>query len=379
MQPHPVSQFKISPNRTTSSAFPGSTQGRRRRRRPLRLPADILDLLQLAAHLDDAVADHAGVEAERAAHHVLGLGARVEAQDEVVALVVDGTLLARRLGQQERAPVRDAAHHAARAQHDVARAARDVLDLVDVASGPDLLRDELERDGVINFFAKSSGTRESRRRSACGVTSAALRSPMREVELPAHATTRISPPPSLLETSRVIMSSAIAGSGMAVSRLLYRSVSTLRTLPRLSVPAQKSGVQRSFTVGSRLSAKKYTEDHEWVDLGADNIATIGVSAYAAKALGDVVYVELPTVDTEVSQGDSIGAVESVKSASDIMTPVSGVIQEVNNKLEEKPATINRSPEADGWLAKIKVSKPEELEALMDDEGYRQFTEDADAK
>lgn len=106
-------------------------------------------------------------------------------------------------------------------------------------------------------------------------------------------------------------------------------------------------------------------------------ATIGISEYAAKALGDVVFVELPTVDLEVEAGGSIGAVESVKSASDIMSPVSGVITEANSVLEEKPSTINKSPEADGWLAKIKVSAPDEVAKLMDADGYKKFTEDAD--
>lgn len=106
-------------------------------------------------------------------------------------------------------------------------------------------------------------------------------------------------------------------------------------------------------------------------------ATIGISEYAAKALGDVVFVELPTVDLEVTAGSSIGAVESVKSASDIMSPISGVITEANSVLEEKPGTINKSPEADGWLAKIQVSAPEEVSSLMDAAGYKKFTEDAD--
>jgi glycine cleavage system H protein len=105
--------------------------------------------------------------------------------------------------------------------------------------------------------------------------------------------------------------------------------------------------------------------------------TIGISEYAAKALGDVVFVELPAVDLEVNQGDSIGAVESVKSASDIMTPVSGKVVEANNVLEEKPATINKSPEGDGWLAKIEVSNASELEALMDKDEYLKFTEEAE--
>ena len=93
----------------------------------------------------------------------------------------------------------------------------------------------------------------------------------------------------------------------------------------------------------------------------------------------MVYVELPSEGIEVSKGDAIGAVESVKSASDIMTPVGGTILEINSALEEKPGTINKSPEGDGWLAKIKVSSTQELEALMDAEGYRKFTEDSDKK
>jgi glycine cleavage system H protein len=88
-------------------------------------------------------------------------------------------------------------------------------------------------------------------------------------------------------------------------------------------------------------------------------------------------VELPTIDTEVKKGDAIGAVESVKSASDIMTPVSGTIVEVNDVLEEKPGTINSSPEADGWLAKIKIADESELSGLMDADGYKAFTEEVD--
>ncbi|KAI3475570.1 hypothetical protein L1887_63000 [Cichorium endivia] len=106
--------------------------------------------------------------------------------------------------------------------------------------------------------------------------------------------------------------------------------------------------------------------------------TIGVSAYAAKALGDVVYVELPSVDLEVSAGESLGAVESVKSASDIMTPVSGKIVEANAVLEDKPGTINQSPEDEGWLAKIEVADAAEIEGLMDAEAYSAFTEQADS-
>ena len=102
-----------------------------------------------------------------------------------------------------------------------------------------------------------------------------------------------------------------------------------------------------------------------------------MSEYAAKALGDVVFVELPTTDLTVSMGDSIGAVESVKSASDIMTPVSGRVIEVNNVLEDQPGMINKSPEADGWLAKIECSDPTELKSLMDADSYKAFAEEAE--
>ena len=102
------------------------------------------------------------------------------------------------------------------------------------------------------------------------------------------------------------------------------------------------------------------------------LGTIGITEYAAKALGDVVYVELPEVGMDVTKGDTIGAVESVKSASDIMTPVSGKIADHNKLLEEKPGTINKSPESEGWLAKIEVSDLDELNALMSKEDYDTF-------
>lgn len=105
------------------------------------------------------------------------------------------------------------------------------------------------------------------------------------------------------------------------------------------------------------------------------IGIIGISTYAASALGDVVFVELPTQDTQVSAGDTIGAVESVKSASDILTPVAGTILEGNAVLEEKPATINKAPEGEGWIAKIKVDNVEDLEGLMDAEAYKEYTEE----
>lgn len=134
--------------------------------------------------------------------------------------------------------------------------------------------------------------------------------------------------------------------------------------------------RRLFSVSTALYEKKYTEDHEWIELSEDGkICTLGISTYAAKALGDVVYVELPQVGTEVSSHDTIGAVESVKSASDILTPVSGAVAEVNGALEEKPGALNKDPEGGSWIAKIEVDG-EVGEGLMSASEYAKFTEDA---
>jgi glycine cleavage system H protein len=103
---------------------------------------------------------------------------------------------------------------------------------------------------------------------------------------------------------------------------------------------------------------------------------MGITEYASQQLGDVVFVELPEIGIEVSKGDPIGAVESVKSASDILTPVSGKIADHNTLLEEKPGQVNKSPEGDAWLAKIEISDSSELDNLMDKEAYITFTESA---
>ncbi|KAK2755121.1 glycine cleavage system H-protein subunit [Arachnomyces sp. PD_36] len=128
---------------------------------------------------------------------------------------------------------------------------------------------------------------------------------------------------------------------------------------------------RSFSRSSVFQVKRYTEQHEWIELSEDKTtAKIGITTHAATSLGDVVYVELPTPDTEVSAGETIGAVESVKSASDIMSPVTGTVLEANTILEEKPGVLNKSPEEDGWIAKMEVKDASEVEGLMDGEAYK---------
>ncbi|GAB7347208.1 hypothetical protein MBLNU459_g3314t1 [Dothideomycetes sp. NU459] len=166
------------------------------------------------------------------------------------------------------------------------------------------------------------------------------------------------------------MAAAVAGS------VLRRSLQCTSTRA-FTRPALTQRIARPFCSSVPSWVKKYTQDHEWIELSSDGeTGTLGISTYAANALGDVVFVELPTTDLEVSAGDSIGAVESVKSASDIMTPVSGLILEANNALEEKPSLINKGPEGEGWLAKIKLKDVKELDALMDGEAYKAFTEES---
>lgn len=109
----------------------------------------------------------------------------------------------------------------------------------------------------------------------------------------------------------------------------------------------------------------------------DTTVTLGISAYAAEKLGDVIYVELPEAALEIGAGDAVGAVESVKSASDILTPIGGKVIESNKILEEKPGLLNQDPEGEGWITKIEVEGDVNVEGLMDKEGYTKFTEEAE--
>lgn len=113
---------------------------------------------------------------------------------------------------------------------------------------------------------------------------------------------------------------------------------------------------------------KYASSHEWALLEGD-IVTVGISDHAQDALGDLVYVELPNVGDNVSQGDEAGVVESVKAASDIYAPVSGEIVEINEALTDSPEIVNSEPYEGGWLYKIRASDVAELDALMSAEEY----------
>lgn len=121
---------------------------------------------------------------------------------------------------------------------------------------------------------------------------------------------------------------------------------------------------------------KYTEDHEWVLVEGDK-ATVGITDYAQNALGDIVFVETPAAGTEVSQGDDVAVVESVKTASDVYAPITGEIIEGNEALEDQPELVNTSPEGDGWFFKMTIGDASELDKLLDEAGYKAFCEGLD--
>jgi glycine cleavage system H protein len=117
----------------------------------------------------------------------------------------------------------------------------------------------------------------------------------------------------------------------------------------------------------------FTKDHEWVRIDGD-AAYVGITDYAQSQLGDVVYVELPEVGKTFAKGDDAAVVESVKAASDVYAPVSGVVVGVNGALEASPAMINEAAETDGWFLKLTLTEPGELEGLLDEAAYRAFVE-----
>lgn len=116
---------------------------------------------------------------------------------------------------------------------------------------------------------------------------------------------------------------------------------------------------------------KFSKDHEWINVEG-NTATIGITNYAQEQLGDVVFVEVPDTGKQVDQGDDAAVVESVKAASEIYAPITGEITEGNAVLEDEPSTINSNAEGDGWIFKMTVADPSQLDELMDADGYKTF-------
>jgi glycine cleavage system H protein len=123
-----------------------------------------------------------------------------------------------------------------------------------------------------------------------------------------------------------------------------------------------------------MSTERFTKDHEWVRLDG-GIATVGITDHAQTQLGDVVFVEVPEVGRKAAQGEAVAVVESVKAASDVFTPVSGEVVEVNGDLAAQPALVNEDAEGKAWFFKIKVASEAEFEGLMDRAAYEAFVKE----
>jgi glycine cleavage system H protein len=116
---------------------------------------------------------------------------------------------------------------------------------------------------------------------------------------------------------------------------------------------------------------KFSDQHEWIKIEGD-IGIVGITEYAQHQLGDVVFTELPEIGKQISKGKEAAVVESVKAASEVYSPVSGEIIEVNTKLQNQPELVNMSPQDQGWFFKIKLANPEEISSLMDSDAYHKF-------
>ncbi len=118
---------------------------------------------------------------------------------------------------------------------------------------------------------------------------------------------------------------------------------------------------------------RFSKEHEWVARqNSDDVVTVGISEYAAGELGDIVYIELPAVETEVKSMEPMGSIEAVKTVADLFAPLSGVVTEVNTNLEDHPELANQSPYGDGWFLKIKMSDPSEYDGLMSHDEYQEM-------
>uniref|UniRef100_A0A0N7ZCS0 Glycine cleavage system H protein n=1 Tax=Scylla olivacea TaxID=85551 RepID=A0A0N7ZCS0_SCYOL len=146
-------------------------------------------------------------------------------------------------------------------------------------------------------------------------------------------------------------------------------------LPR-SACAWKNTAKHFSTTHRQLSNYKYTEKHEWVAVDG-NIGTIGITNYAQEALGDIVYAQLPEVDTQYEQMEECGALESVKAASELYCPVSGKVTEINTAVEDQPSLINKSCYEEGWLFKLELTVPSEIDELMDEAAYEKFLKESE--
>lgn len=120
---------------------------------------------------------------------------------------------------------------------------------------------------------------------------------------------------------------------------------------------------------------KYTKEHEWLRIESD-VAVIGITDYAQSELGDIVFIEFPEKGKTFSQNDSVGTIEAVKTVADLYAPISGEVVEVNEKLADEPELVNKDPYEQGWMIKMKISDPSEIDALMDSAAYKEHVAEA---
>lgn len=187
----------------------------------------------------------------------------------------------------------------------------------------------------------------------------------------APPTRTLTPVPSCLTKGRL---SSLTRHAMIAAPLRSACFSSLRSamrpVPRAIPRVNMVRTFRSSSITNRVKTL-YTLEHEWIKYDDEtNEGVLGITDHAQNSLGDVVYLELPSVSLEVTRGDQIGSIESVKAASDIYSPVSGIVAEVNEKLNDEMSLVNKSPMEEGWLAKIRLTNPSEVEELLSEEAYK---------
>ena len=123
-----------------------------------------------------------------------------------------------------------------------------------------------------------------------------------------------------------------------------------------------------------MSGVRYTKDHEWILMEDGDVGVIGITDYAQDQLGELVYVELPTVEDSVDAGGEVVVIESVKAAGEVKAPVSGTVVAINEALVDEPEKVNNDPMGEGWFIKLKISDSGELDALMDEDAYKEYTD-----
>ncbi|XP_059971223.1 glycine cleavage system H protein, mitochondrial-like [Mesoplodon densirostris] len=165
---------------------------------------------------------------------------------------------------------------------------------------------------------------------------------------------------------------------LRVARSVQAAVCSLRAISATNAPCPPwpwglwaGAVRPLCTSPVLLSGRKFTDKHEWVTT-ENGVGTVGISSFAQEALGDVVYCSLPEVGTKLNKQEEFGALESVKAASELYSPLSGEVTEINEALAENPGLVNKSCYEDGWLIKMTLSNPSELDELMSEEAYEKY-------